>query len=190
MLQHAFKEWAVICEALAQGQQSLILRKGGIAENEGEFGVEHSQFWLYPTFVHQQQTGIQEEARPLLDQIEANRPPTGKLRLSLWAEVASVYRLRDELPALLLSHLHFWSEQTVLQRFNYRTPGLYVLVARIHRVPQVHEIDELPAYDGCRSWVELERPLSTEGSTPVLDDAHFRLVQKQLDLLLSSTAFA
>jgi len=32
MLAQAFKEWAVICRALAVGKQSLLLRKGGIAE--------------------------------------------------------------------------------------------------------------------------------------------------------------
>jgi hypothetical protein len=184
MLQHAFKEWAVICEALAQGKQSLILRKGGIAENEGEFGVEHTRFWLYPTFSHQ------EDVRPLLQQAEANRPPAGQVRLQLWADVTGIYQLRDELAALLLSHLHCWSEATVRQRFNYRTPGLFLLVVRVHRVPKAHEIDELPAYVGCRSWVELGQPLSTVGSAPVLDDAGFEIVQKQLSMLLSPTAFA
>jgi hypothetical protein len=190
MLQQAFKEWAVICEALAQGKQALILRKGGIAENEGEFGVEHTRFWLYPTFSHQQRDGIQEDERPLLQQAEANCPPTGKVRLHLWAEVTGIYQLRDELAALLLSHLHCWSEATVRQRFNYRSPGLFLLVVRVHRLAQAHEIDELPAYEGCRSWVELAQPLSTEGSTPVLDDAGFAIVQKQLSMLLSPTAFA
>ena len=81
MLQHAFKEWAVICEALAQGQQAIILRKGGIAEHDDEFRVEQTRFWLYPTYVHQQKDGISEEARPLLLQAQANQPPAGKLRL-------------------------------------------------------------------------------------------------------------
>ena len=31
MLKHAFKEWAVICQALATGRQALVLRKGGVA---------------------------------------------------------------------------------------------------------------------------------------------------------------
>lgn len=190
MLQHAFKEWAVICEALAQGQQSLILRKGGIEENEGEFVVEQNRFWLYPTFAHQQQDGINEDARPLLQQVEADRPPAGTVRLQHWAEIACIYRIREELPVLLLSHLHCWSEETVRQRFNYKMPGLYLLVVRVHRAPAIHEIVELPAYEGCRSWVELEKPLPTEGSAPVLDDESFRIVRKQLDLLLSPTAFA
>lgn len=190
MLQHAFKEWAVICEALGQGQQSLILRKGGIDEQTGEFAVEQTRFWLYPTYVHQQNEGISEYARPLLEQVEANRPPAGKVRLHLWAEVTGAYHIREELPALLLSHLHCWSEETVRKRFNYRTPGLYVLVVRVQRAPVAHEIEELPAYAGCRSWVTFDNELSTEGSTPVLDDASFRIVQKQLDLLLAPTAYA
>ena len=189
-LQHAFKEWAVICEALGQGMQSLILRKGGIDEQTGQFAVDHPRFWLYPTYLHQQNDGIQDDARPLLTQVEANRPPAGIIRLQMFAEVETVYRIREELPALLLSHLHCWSEETVRKRFNYRELGLYLLVVRVHRVPKPHEIADLPAYEGCRTWVDLETPLSTHGWTPVLDDANFRLVQKQLDMLLSPTAFA
>ena len=190
MLQVAFKEWAVICEALAQGKQAIILRKGGIAEDEGEFGVEHTRFWLYPTYVHQQRDGVNEETRPLLQAVEAQRPPAGKVLLRLWAEVTGIYRIRDEWLALMLPHLHCWSEETVRKRFTYRTPELFLLVTRVQRVPTAHEIDELPAYAGCKSWVELEAPLSTEGSTPVLSDADYRIVEKQLDRLLAPTAFA
>src|SRR5438046_1731650 len=102
VLQHAFKEWAVICAALGQGLQSLILRKGGIDEQTGQFAVEQTRFWLYPTFVHQQNDGIQEDARPLLTQVEANHPPAGMVRLQHWAEIETIYRIREELPALLL----------------------------------------------------------------------------------------
>jgi hypothetical protein len=33
----AFKEWAIVCEALGRGGQSIILRKGGIAEGREGF---------------------------------------------------------------------------------------------------------------------------------------------------------
>ena len=33
----AFKEWLGVCEALGSGRQSLILRKGGVAEDGGEY---------------------------------------------------------------------------------------------------------------------------------------------------------
>ncbi len=38
----AFKEWAVIVDALGRGDQILILRKGGISEGRGGFQIEQS----------------------------------------------------------------------------------------------------------------------------------------------------
>jgi hypothetical protein len=190
ILKHAFKEWAVICAALAQGRQALILRKGGIAEERGEFAVEHPRFWLFPTYTHQQADGITEEARPLLQEVEKQRPANDVVRLSHWAEVTGIYHVRQELPALMLGHLHVWSAETVRQRFAYRTPGLYVLSVRVYQAPQTYEVRDTPAYQGCKSWVELDEELSTDGSTPVLDDAAYRDLQHSLDLLLNPTALA
>ena len=51
--QMALKEWAVTCQALAEGQQILLLRKGGIHEDGKDFRVVHREFLLYPTFEHQ-----------------------------------------------------------------------------------------------------------------------------------------
>lgn len=36
----ALKEWAVVVKALRQGRQIFLLRKGGIAEQCGEFRVD------------------------------------------------------------------------------------------------------------------------------------------------------
>src|SRR3954468_6229695 len=49
-----FKEWALVCEALGRGEQTILLRKGGIAEGRGGFGFRHSEFFLFPTFFHEQ----------------------------------------------------------------------------------------------------------------------------------------
>jgi len=190
MLKFAFKEWAVICQALAEGKQSLILRKGGIAEPGDTFGLEHSRFWLYPTYLHQQRDGIKPEALPLLEEAESTKPPAGIIRLTHFVEVPGVYQVRDLWAALILDHLHLWSEETVRKRFNYRYSGLNVLPARVFRVPQTIEVVEKPEYAGCKSWVELERELPTEGAVPVLDDEAFRDVLRSLDALLKPTALA
>jgi hypothetical protein len=191
MLNVAFKEWAVICKALAEGKQSLILRKGGIAESGGDFQVEHTRFWLFPTYTHQQQPeALQPEALPLLEQTEAERPPAGVVRLAHFAEVLGVYRVHDLLPALLLAHLHLWSEETVRKRFAYRAPGLFVLPVRVYKSAQVFELPDTAYYQGCRSWVELERGLPTEGATPVLTDVQIRDLRENLDLLLNPTMLA
>ncbi|MCX7421045.1 MAG: DUF1802 family protein, partial [Planctomycetia bacterium] len=88
--QIAFKEWAVVCAALAQGRQSLILRKGGIHEGCESFRVQHDEFWLYPTAFHQQADDVITEARPLIDQVQAQA--TDASRISL------VPRPRNNLP--------------------------------------------------------------------------------------------
>ncbi len=190
MLKHAFKEWAVICRALAEGKQALILRKGGIAESSGEFELEHRRFWLFPTYVHQQSTGIKQEALPLLKQVEAERPATGMIRISHFAEVAGIYHLHDMVGVLRLRDLHLWSDETSQARFTYRRPGLYVLPVRVYRAAEVTELPDTAYYAGCRSWVELERELSSEGAAPVLNDEVFREFLIRLERLLNPIALA
>ncbi len=189
MLRHALKEWAVISRALAEGRQAILLRKGGIAEAGGEFQVEHTRFWLFPTYVHQQREGIKPEALPLLEQAEAERPPQGVLRLTHFAEVAGVYLVHDVVSVLKLADLHLWSEATAHARFAYRRPGLYVLPVRVYCAERSVEVPDAPRYAGCKSWVELEQELPTDGAVPVLGEEAFRDLLKTLEQRLDPTAF-
>ena len=169
----AFKEWAVVCAALAEGRQSLVLRKGGIDEGAEGFRVAHAEFWLLPTQFHQDPTGVVEAARPLLERVRHEVPPAGKLRLAHYAVVHRVDRISNFAQAEALTGLHIWSAETVRQRFDYRVPGLFALTVRVYQSATPWEIDDLPAYAGCRSWVPLDATLSTEGLAPVLDEAVF-----------------
>jgi hypothetical protein len=187
-LRIAFKEWAVVCRALAEGKQALILRKGGIAETGGAFRVEHTRFWLFPTYVHQQEGGITEEAGALLPQVMAERPREGIVRLSHFAEVPCVYHVDDLAKAWKLAGLHAWSQETVEARFHYRSPGLYVLPVRIYRAEAAIELPELPYYAGCKSWVDLGSDLPTTGAVGVLAEDAFDAVVNTLDRLLMPTA--
>jgi hypothetical protein len=105
--------------------------------------------------------------------VKANRPPPGTLRLGHFAQVVEVHQVRELDRALALGGLHFWSEPTVRQRFEYRHPGLYVLAVRIHALPAPVELPERPEYEGCRSWVELAEDVSEAGAVPVLSDEAF-----------------
>src|SRR4029453_15133172 len=62
----AFKEWAVTVRALAEGEQLLTLRKGGIREENKHFEIEHDHFFLYPTFDHQRNDLVRESHMPEL----------------------------------------------------------------------------------------------------------------------------
>jgi hypothetical protein len=174
MLSIAFKEWAVICRALAEGRQSLILRKGGIAEGGGQFQPEHDRFLLDPTFFHEQhRTGIKPDLLPLLDAAEADRPPGGTLRFTHFAAVTAVSHVTELDRALALDALHGWTADTVRQRFHYRTPGLFVLTVRTYRLAGAAEVAGRPEYAGCKTWVELDGGVETDGAVPVLTDEAF-----------------
>jgi hypothetical protein len=183
-LRHAFKEWAVIVQALAEGRQVLILRKGGIAEKDGAFQVEQMRFWLYPTYFHEKQTGLRPEAADLLKKVDAARPGPDVVRLTHFAEVAGVYHLRDLETALKLEPLHLWSQETVQQRFLYRTPGLYVLPVRVFRAARATDLEETAAFAGCKTWVDLEHDLATDGAEPVLSEPAFDTFRRHLHALL------
>jgi hypothetical protein len=185
MLKHAFKEWAVICRALAEGRQAIILRKGGIAERGGVFEVEHTRFWLYPTYVHQQRGGVKPEARALLDEAEQGRPRSGIVRLTHFAEVPQVYHIGDLETVLCLQDLHCWSQEMVRARFAYRRPSLYVLPVRVYRAAQAYEVEETPEYAGCKSWVELEQGLPTGRAVPVLPEDVFATLLQTVEQLCS-----
>ena len=167
----AFKEWAVVCRALGAGRQAVILRKGGIAEAGGEFRPEHDRFLLYPSYFHERhRTGVIPELLPLLDAAEAEKPPAGVVRFDLFAEVAAVGHVREAGQLAALDGLHGWTADEVRKRFDYRTPGLYVLAVRAYRLPRPMGVVERPEYAGCKTWVPLAEPVDTTGATAVTPD--------------------
>jgi hypothetical protein len=180
----ALKEWAAICAALAHGRQSVLFRKGGIAEEHGAFRLEHTRFWLYPTYVHQQESGLRPDWADLLR--TTRRPDEHRIHLSHWALVTRALHVADLDAVLRLAPLQGCSEATVRQRFAYREPGLHVLAVRVYQAPSPHDIPEIPVYLGCKSWVPLASSLDTAGSQAVLDDAEHARRQAALDALAAT----
>ncbi len=41
-----FKEWAIVCGALGRGDQTVILRKGGIAEGRAGFSFKYRKLFF------------------------------------------------------------------------------------------------------------------------------------------------
>jgi hypothetical protein len=170
----AFKEWAVTVRALAAGQQIVLVRKGGIREEGREFRVEEPRFLLYPTYEHQRADLLQAPYRADLDAVLAAPPPAGTVRLDHWAEVTDVYQTLEAADVEALAPHFIWTTSYAEERLRWRPKKpLYVLLLRVYRLAGTHEIPVLPGYLGCKSWVELEQPISLEGMTPVLNDAAY-----------------
>lgn len=171
----AFKEWLGVCDALASGRQSILLRKGGIAEGPGGFRPEHPAFWLYPTRLHEAEQGLRERVAPVLDPGTAD--VVNLQVLAVVADVAFVERA-DLLPAL--ADLHVWDEATIGKRFEYRRPGLWVLAVRAYLRPEPWPVAVTPEHAGCKSWVPLADAPPSSPATAVIDDAAFGRVRERL----------
>lgn len=170
----AFKEWAVIVRALLAGRQSIIIRKGGIAEEGGSFAVEDKEFFLFSTYVHQQESGVIPEERVDLKKLQAEAPPGGMVAIPAYVTVEEIFEVSDLERAKTLRGEHIWADRVIEDRFVYGIDsGLYILLVRVYRLPEPVHFPMLEVYGGCKSWVTLEHPLSTAGAAPVLDDHAF-----------------
>jgi hypothetical protein len=163
----ALQEWAAICELLGSGGLMLAVRKGGIHERGGGlFALDYERFALLPTYLHQ-------DAARLRGGIAVSQDPApGRLRLSLWAEAARIWRVdeRARLDGLDLP----WTAAELDARFAYRNqPLLFVVALRVHRLPAPVELADHAAYAGCRSWLPLREQIEADGSTAAIDDAAF-----------------
>lgn len=170
----ALKEWAVLCDAMARGDIIAMVRKGGIREQRAGFAVRHDCFVLYPTYFHAREDELAPRFRETLTVSEAMRPPTGVVRLSLVAEVAAVWKVRDLESLRAIEDEHGLAWPAVESRFNYRgVPGVQVVAVRVSRLAAIADVPDIRRYAGCVSWVELDDDVDVSGASPVLADAAF-----------------
>ncbi len=185
----AFKEWAVVVDALGRGEQIVILRKGGIAEGHGGFRPEHERFWLFQTLFHQQRESVVPSAQQRYDAIAPSFPPSDRLRLEFFCEVAETRRLESLADAERLRGQHIWRDEVVAERFDWgRDKSLYAMAVRVSRLPQPVELPMLAGYGGCKSWIELEGAPDVSVAKPALDEAAFRVKLERFQATLSMAA--
>jgi hypothetical protein len=201
----AFKEWAVTVRALAEGEQLVTLRKGGLRETDKHFRVEHERFFLYPTFDHQRtdlvrashqpelrralEEGVWPEGEPSLSRLhrEGISQPD-RVRIRAWAEVAGQYTISDPRCVDALSPFYVWTTDYAEKRLEWkRRHPLHVLLLRTYRIPRPVTVKVKDEYGGCRSWLELQRDLPFEG-TPVLSDDEFDRAAEEIEAIASSNA--
>jgi hypothetical protein len=168
----AFKEWHVIVGALGAGEQTIILRKGGIAEEQGGFRVAANRFWLFPTLFHAQREKTKATAHHHFPTEAATNRASVMLRF--FADVVAHGLVTDWAAVAALDAQHAWTEQTVRERFDWAKPaGVHVLLVRVHRLATPLMLDVTPEMAGCKSWLDVPLDFNAHASAPVLDDATF-----------------
>ena len=194
----AFKEWAVTVRALAEGEQLITLRKGGLRETDKRFRVEHDRFFLYPTFDHQRRDLVRESHIPELDRAleegvwaegeppalalteDGSIPQPDRVRIRAWAQLLDHFTITDPRCVDGLSPFYVWSTDYAEKRLAWkRRHPLHVLLLRTYRIPRPVTVRVKDEYGGCRSWLDLQRDLPFEG-TPVLSDDEFERAAEEI----------
>ena len=173
----ALKEWAIICKALEDGKQMLLLRKGGIMEYRKGFEVKHNEFLLYPTFEHQSVESIKVEYKEKLKEIleeqnkyyyynnnrkeidkdNKNFNTTSNNIIKLLAKVEDVIEISDKFTISELRDYHIWSDEYVTMRMNYNpSKPMSILLLRIYKLRKPLIVDINDTWAGCKSWIDIE----------------------------------
>lgn len=165
---YAFKEWTLICDALGRGMQSVIVRKGGIAEGRDGFRFRHAEFLLFPTLFHEQVAKLRLPAATPLPEPRAD----GQHELRLLARVEWTRDVSDWSRVRALAPHHLWTEAEIEKRFRQDDqPGVSVALVRVFALRPPHVFPDSPRFGGCRSWIEVPELAAGTAWSAVLDDA-------------------
>src|SRR5437867_3585405 len=115
----ALKEWAVVCRALEEGRQVVLLRKGGILEYRQGFEVKHDKFLLFPTFEHQSKDNLQPDYACKLDDVLKEQHAAGSNKITAYAQAVEVKEITDRTALHSLAKYHVWNESYVNARMDY-----------------------------------------------------------------------
>lgn len=170
-----FKEWALICAALGTGRQSIILRKGGIAEGREGFRFQHPEFLLFPTLFHEQVAKLKLPPETPLPHILA-----GHHTLTHRVSVAWTRDLVDWEQISRLEPFHLWTPQVIRERFEYdEHQGISLAFVRVFSLNAPVTFPDEPKYGGCRSWVNVP-DCETTLASPVLQDAEHSALEASI----------
>ena len=151
----ALKEWATVISALESGEQTVLLRKGGIMEVASGFVLQSKKFLLFPTYEHQSPDNIKAEFARHLENAMKSKPQEGKIKITSYAEVVSEADVSDFEKIKRLSKFHIWSDDYIKSRMGWmpQKPMKAVLL-RVYKIDEF-EIEQKPEYHGCKSWIDI-----------------------------------
>jgi hypothetical protein len=181
----ALKEWSAAVHALLDGRQTVLLRKGGIAEKR--FAVAAPEFLLFPTVAHSHRERVRPEHRDLLALAAADSTETA-VTIRAAAKVIAAIEVNRPEAIEQIADLHIWTADSVqADRLDFRPKHrLTVLVVQARPLIAPVELVRVPAFAGCKSWVDLtsdDTALRTRGAHedgPVHDDATLQRVAERV----------
>jgi hypothetical protein len=181
---HALKEWASVVQAVREGIQTVLLRKGGMSEEGGVFQPAHDEFFFFPTYEHQSPAALAPRYQRFITPYAVGSPT---LIIDTYARVLEKHPLKRVIHLEPFSHLHVWSSEFLTERFKHRpAEPMWLIVFRAYRLEQPVAVPNSPKYAGCRSWVPLEQEIPTGSARPILSEGRLREVRESVQTILST----
>lgn len=163
----ALKEWASVIEALGRGDQIVLIRKGGLADQT--FGVEAERFYLFPTNYH-----------------DAGGSEPAHVRITHWAETVTTWQIRDVERLRRLEALTILDREVIDTRYRFRPDqAINVIAVRAYRLVQPANVVMKPEYAGCKSWVSVDEEIDIDGSVPAMSDDRLDAQINAIDMLIT-----
>lgn len=188
----ALKEWSIICKALEDGNQTILLRKGGILEYKKGFEITQKSFLLFPTLEHQAEEYLQSKYLQTYDLLlRGNKSEYIQNKANtvlVQARIEAIQEFHDHEMLPKLEKYHIWNEKYVNMRMNYNPKKpMNALLLRIYKLPQPISIDVKPEWAGCKSWIDIDIaekygdqfgsvPKMFDQSEPVIKDKEFQKI--------------
>ena len=172
-LEVAFKEWAVALRALREGRQILLIRKGGIRENGGEFSVEARRVLLFPTYLHadEQAASLQPCYGAWQTDEMQKQPKNETVRFDAWAEITDIFVIEKPDALYDLKSQHIYGDAFLKKRIESEpNKPLYGLFLRAYDLASPVVVPAELDYYGCKSWVTLTHPIVVDTTKPALSD--------------------
>jgi hypothetical protein len=141
-----FKELASVCQAIAIGQQSVLLRKAGIRETTSESGFGTKSFYLLPTHYHEKDS----------------KGPTADFQISVRVNVLRSGDLLDWSQIEELLPFTAYNPKTIREHFDSRDQKLlHFALVRPFLLQPIWSLPSSADLRGCRSWFDLPPPPSS-----------------------------
>ncbi len=189
----ALKEWAVVCDFLADGKTCLLLRKGGISEHggPGRFDLAFDRFLMFPAWEHERLDWIKPDWMPpppagcaSWAEHEPEQGEPAEVVFRCYAEVAGVWQVPSREAFDTLDDLHGWLAPQIDIRFDYKPERpLYLIALRVFRLSEPVSVANREDYAGCRSWVPLPPGTEVDVSRArrAIPDGAFESILERID---------
>ncbi|MEO1670562.1 MAG: DUF1802 family protein [Cyanobacteria bacterium J06631_2] len=140
---------------------------------ERGFQVKYSPVWLYPTYEHQKPNLLKPEYVTQVTPVESGWHPA-TVTIKSCAEITETIFVSSKEQISALQGYHIWNEEMISDRLKWQPKiPLAVLLLRVYCLPSPQTIAYNSAYGGCKSWIELKEPISSDNLRPVLEDDEF-----------------